>query len=663
MSEKKTKSADRKRGAGRLGVVLGVPILLVVIAGSVWAGVSLFGGSEELTAEYHTVQPREFIVSLKEKGELQASQSTDITCEVEGRSTIISLIEEGAYVNEGDLLVELASDEIEDRILSEELKEASSRNSYESAKTELELQRDSNASSIRKAKLEVELKKLALDKYLQGDWKQQLADADISIEEAEITLDRRGEDFAASKDLFDNGYITKTEFEEDDFRLKQAEWNLEKAKLAKDVLVKYTHKANLEQKQSDLEEAEKELERTKKSAQAEESRKVAQLTARQREFELTTQKLEELREQKDNCRIFAPNNGFVVYGGGSSGGRRYWDSDEQIKEGATVYERQVLMQLPNTTEMLAQLRIHEAKTDRIRVGQPVVLDVEGIPNRQFTGKVTKIAMVADTQNRWLNPDLKEYATEITLDQTDAPLKPGMTAHAEIMVQKVVDKLAVPVQSVFTKSARNYVFVGSAEEPTPQEVELGARGTEWVVVENGLAEGDNILLAVPEEAPRLLPDLPPPSAPEVEVPTEAPSGPRPTAQQPPQGAGATFKPTKAQIEQFKKMTPEQQKKLMEQFQRRGAGNARGGRGGGSGAADGARPGRSRGDGAKGNHSAGKGAGADKSEGTPVPSEEGPSEKKSGDEAPASEGGTPPPPSSDGAPQGGGGGDASPPPPGD
>ena len=33
----------------------------------------------------------------------------------------------------------------------------------------------------------------------------------------------------------------------------------------------------------------------------------------------------------------------------------------------------------------------------------------------LTGSVTKIAAVADTQNRWLNPDLKEYETEITLD--------------------------------------------------------------------------------------------------------------------------------------------------------------------------------------------------------------------------------------------------------
>ena len=116
-----------------------------------------------------TVAPRSFNVVLKEKGELKAAKSTDINCEVEGRSTIITLIPEGTAVKEGDLLVELASDQIEDRIRQEELKEANAITAFESAQTELEIQRDRNESDIRKAELDIELKRLELEKYQKGD--------------------------------------------------------------------------------------------------------------------------------------------------------------------------------------------------------------------------------------------------------------------------------------------------------------------------------------------------------------------------------------------------------------------------------------------------------------------------------------------------------------
>ena len=133
------------------------------------------------------------------------------------------------------------------------------------------------------------------------------------------------------------------------------------------------------------------------------------------------------------------------------------------------------------------LRVHEAKTDKLRLGQLAKITVEGLPGHEFTGKVTKIGVVADTQNRWLNPDLKEYETEITVDPTDVPLKPGVTAHVEILVETVGDSLAVPVQAVYAKSGRRYVFREHRGETVPIEVQLGAIGTEWAEVTEGFGK--------------------------------------------------------------------------------------------------------------------------------------------------------------------------------
>lgn len=526
--------------------VLIVVLLLVGVPAIAFAAWGTFRVTQESTAlasvDKYSVKPQSFLVTLKEKGELKAARSVDVASEVEGRATIISIIDEGKEVKKGDLLVELASDQLDDRIAQEELKEAAAVTAYQAAKNDLDIQRDKNKSDIRKARLQVELMQLELDKYLgtstyemgqqsedegvdvdidmlsnvaeqeaskansEGEWARAKRDAEIAIEEAETLLERREQDFMATKELYEKDMATQLELQEDEFNFQKAKWEVEKAKMALDVLIQYTHKADLKKRISDVEEAQKELERVIKSARNEEEKKVRALEGRDKELEITTAQLAKLREQRSKCRITAPTQGFVVY---YTRGGRYWDDSGQIKEGASVHERQVLMQLPDTSEMIVTARIHETKTHKVNVGQRAVVEVEGFPGRRFTGKVSKIAVLADTENRWLNPELKEYETEITLDPADAPLKPGVTAHVEIFVEEVEDEPSVPVQSIFSKNGRRYVFRSNGNDVEPVEVQVGSVGTEWAEITGGVTNGDSVLLAFGDDHTRLVPDMPAP----------------------------------------------------------------------------------------------------------------------------------------------------------
>ncbi len=493
--------------AGRRRTVQLTLIVAVVglLAAAVWAATSWKRSASQLAnIDRFTVGPRTFTVVLKEKGELKAAKSTDVKCEVEGKSTIISLIDEGTAVKQGDLLVELASDEIENKIRQEELKESNAITAFEAAKAELDIQRDKNASDIRKAELQIELKKLELDKYEKGDWEQKIKDAQIAIEQATISLQRREQDYTAYKELFAKKYTTQTEFQEKEFDFKKAQWELEKANKAREVLENYTHVADSRQKNSDLEEAIKEFERVKKNAENEEVKKVRTLEGKEKELALTQDQLAKFRLQKEKCKIFAPTQGFVVYYNGG-GGRWMMSSDGQVKKGAQVYEQQVLMQLPDTSKMVAEVRVHEAKTDKLRLGQSAAVTVEGVPGKRFSGTVTKIAAVADSQSSWLNPDLKEYQTEISLDETEESLKPGVTAQVEILVETVENKLAVPVHSIYTKGGQRYVFRDGGSENNHTPVQLGAIGTEWAEIASGLSAGDKIRLAFSDDDKRAIPD--------------------------------------------------------------------------------------------------------------------------------------------------------------
>ena len=500
---RKTKSSSSK-----IGWILGAVILVGVGSGIWWIVGVARAANLDVKADRYTVVRRSFTISLKEKGELKAAKSTQLKCEVEGRSTIIRLIAEGAAVKAGDLLVELASDQINDRIRQQELQLAKADLAYDSAKTELDIQRDRNESDIRKGNLEIELMTLTLEKYVEGDWPQREKDAEIEIERATISLERRGEDYEAAETLRAKEYITKGEYDEDAFNLKKANWDLEKANRSLEILREYTDKTDRRRKESDVEEAKKELERITKNAEAEERKRIGGVEARRKELELIRDELAKLEAQKERCSIYAPAQGFVVYGTGGGGGGRHFREEDQIREGATVRERQVLVTLPDTTTMIVVTRIHESKTDRIELGQSVRIYVEGLPDKHFSGTITKIASVADSSNRWLNPDLKEYETEITLAESDPQLKPGATAHAEIFVGQVNDALAIPVQAVFARGSQHFVFKDLGDTTTAVEIGLGATSSEWAqIVDGSIAEQDQILLAFGEREKRLLPDAP------------------------------------------------------------------------------------------------------------------------------------------------------------
>lgn len=487
-------------GLGALGVVGAVAVLSVGLRW--WTG----SAATDSPTNY-PVTRRSFSVTALEKGELSAVKSVDVRCEVEGRSTIIWLIPEGTEVKKGDLLVELASDEIAERIRDEEVKEANSAANLEAAQKEYEIQLDQNASDIRKAELTVHNAEIELEKYVEGDWEQQKTDAQLDVKRAEEKFDQAQKTLEDSQELFKREFITELELQDDRFDLLEADIALKKAKLAEFILNKYTHPQDLTQKQSDVEEAKKDLERVRKSAAAKAGQKKADLDARAAELGIIRERLGKYREQKDKARIVAPADGLVVY---YSEPQRWGNSDE-IKEGAEVRERQNLITLPDTSVMKVKLRIHESLATSIREGLPATVNVEGVEGHVFAGRVTKIAALADSQNRWLNPDLKEYATEITLDRTDVELKPGVTARAEIHIEEVTDALTVPIQCVFSKGRKQFVFRGEGDDAEPVEVQVGASSREYAEIKKGLQEGDEVLLAVSDELKRKLPEAEAPPA--------------------------------------------------------------------------------------------------------------------------------------------------------
>jgi hypothetical protein len=109
--------------------------------------------------------------------------------------------------------------------------------------------------------------------------------------------------------------------------------------------------------------------------------------------------------------------------------------------------------------------------------------------------VFRIAVLPDSQNRWMNPDLKVYATSITINGQYDWLKPGMSAEGEIVIEVLKDVVKVPLQAVAQEGTETVVYVsGLTLERRP--VVTGSFDTTFIEIKEGLQPGEVVALRTP-----------------------------------------------------------------------------------------------------------------------------------------------------------------------
>ena len=87
---------------------------------------------------------------------------------------------------------------------------------------------------------------------------------------------------------------------------------------------------------------------------------------------------------------------------------------------------------------------------------------------------------------------------IALDGGGEGLRPGMSCNIEILVEDLTNVLFVPRQCVFFDGRETVVFLREAGETTRRVVRVGQDNAQWVMIEEGLKEGDVVLLAPPSD---------------------------------------------------------------------------------------------------------------------------------------------------------------------
>lgn len=262
---------------------------------------------------FYPVKRADMLVSVLEEGALRALNETVVRSGLEGFNRIIQLIPEGSYVQKGDLLVELDSSGLKERLNEQELLHQERLFQMLQARANLNIQRSLAESQIKDGELRIENAQTDFEKYRDGDAplliKTVEARSSLLAEQVRIASERS----ARTEVLFKTGNATRSEVEADALSLKREQLALQQYQEDLRLIKKYDQPNQLRLLQSNVEQARAELVRLKQRSSNEIAQADADLKTSQGALEFLEENLETLRRRLDSTKILAPQNGLVVY--------------------------------------------------------------------------------------------------------------------------------------------------------------------------------------------------------------------------------------------------------------------------------------------------------------------------------------------------------------
>jgi RND family efflux transporter MFP subunit len=296
-------------------------------------------------------------------------------------------------------------------------------------------------------------------KSAEAEIGQARAQARLAEEEDKTAVLKAGYDVEKAKlEASKQEIISKIEGEEKRLELADAEQKLREAQ-TKEKSDKTLNQATVESKEQASKKAEYDVERA--------NRALAQMTQR------------------------APSAGTISL-------LQHWSGSNMTayRPGDRAWPGAAIAELPDATTLRISARVDETERGRLAAKQPVTVQLNAIPDRQFTGHIEQIGAIAslDFSSGW--PITRNFILEIVLDQSDPRFKPGITGQVTVIVDRVPKAVTIPAQAMFQKSGQNVAYVWRGTQFEERSIEVGRRSGDKIMVAKGVSPGEQVALKDP-----------------------------------------------------------------------------------------------------------------------------------------------------------------------
>ena len=399
-----------------------------------------------------TVDRGDLLADLIEPGTLRAARSITYRSPVNGRQLeIVHLAPEGVRVGPGDVIAGL-----ETRDLEADLQQA--------------IESVHEAEFARQvAELDLLEATAGLESIVGGEGPLAIEESRTNLLLTEKKVDRLRREVDNLQPLLDKGFITGAELERPQAELETAEADLAIARRRASVLVEQTQPV------------------TRRRAELQLAQVQAQQAAVERRVVPARRRVAAIRDLIERCTVRATNAGLVVHEEFMASSPR-----RKVRLGDQVTPSQGIVRVVEVSRMLVDTSVPERFIHRVRAGQPVTVRLEAFPDLQLSGQITGVgALARTTRDQWV--ESKRFDVIVTLDSTDAELRPEMTARVDIRVGERKDVLRLPVNAIFERDGLTMVNVWRGGRTEARQVEIGEQTPQFVEVVAGVTEGQRVML--------------------------------------------------------------------------------------------------------------------------------------------------------------------------
>jgi len=498
-SEKSNQLTPSRRNASG-GFAFGKLLAGLVAAGVLGGG--LFGGKHLLTQEeekvrkeqYYVAKKSDFLVTVKLTGQLVSTDVEVLKTQCEGQTTIETIVEEGVQVkgptpysitegdtlesialahkkaelnikrlNEeleldwanltngteiqipGDLLVELDPLSFKERINSQEIAVQRAENLLLRSQGNVETLKLSSELAQKMAENNYTNALMDLDKLKNNTISNEIVKTRGAIANLETDVELAEKNLTAYTKLKELGFVSDLEVLRQESSRDKASHQIKVLKAELEAYIKYDQVSLLSVKELTVDEARVQIEKQKVLSEANMRDALSNVVTNERTLELEKEKLVDLNEQMANTKIYAPQDGTVLYWSDR------WKRGEPIMEGSRVYNGQNLIKLPRTSSLKVDLSVPQAKRKQLYLNMRVYVEVEDV---KLPGTLTFLSATVDT-NRRGHTEKSYFKAEVSIDSSSFPdsVSEGMAVTVEMLVinlEKENQRIKVPNQCVTTR---------------------------------------------------------------------------------------------------------------------------------------------------------------------------------------------------------------------
>ncbi len=471
--------------------VLVILVLLIFVSG----GIGVYSARSRLRQPVkagRTVKVTQGTITVKvsENGTLEPVTQVDVKSRVGGRVLRI-LVKEGDRVAAGQTLALVDPTEVARQVAGIEAQLASAKAGLRQAEENYKLAVIQNRLAVERSVSSLEETRRRLVQTAaptrRQDIQQQeaaVARARAQVLDARRTLDRR-------KALVLKGFIPQAEVDSAQTALILAETDARSTQDRLSLLKEGARPEDIALAKAGVRTAEVQLATDRANA--------AQAQLRRRDVERARGEVAQIENQLaqqtvqlTETRIIAPISGEVV--------GKYLEEGELVASATAGFAQgAALVRIADLNRMQVRVNINEVDVARLRVGMAVDIEVDGIPEKTFSGKVAAIAPSSLTQNQPASSGSQNasgqsgvvrFAMKVAVADRDSRLRPGMTAGVGIILNRHSQALILPAEAL--QSGNKVTLVtgsGASLSKTTRTVTVGLKNDSQVEVLSGLRKGD------------------------------------------------------------------------------------------------------------------------------------------------------------------------------